>query len=463
MAQPYRVVVLEQNQVAPPPNSVPTTSLPLTFFDIPWLLCPPMQRLFFYDLPQPTNHFVQVILPSLKHSLSITLQHFFPFAADLICPPQPLKPHLLYAEGNSVPLTIAECADDFRQLIANCPRDVRELHPFVAQLPPARVSSDNTRVIPLMSMQVTVFPNKGICIGITFCHVTADGRAFHHFIKSWASIFRSRGDLTFLATSPPLHEKAVIKDLNGLEPIFLEEWWKWASTWKEEDSVLIHDILANKVRATFVLGRAHIENLKHRVTSECTTDLKPLHTSTFVVACALIWVCLIKSQNGGVSNFANNDKLYYFNFVADCRNRVEFPIPSTYFGNCLAICFVSLAGSELVGETGFFKAVKVIGDRVSELESGALRGAERWLLDWKEISELGRLVTVAGSPRLGIYDTDFGWGRPKKSEVVQIDVSGAISLAECRDEDGAIEVGLSLSRTRMNSFNAIFEQSLKLL
>ena len=220
-------------------------------------------------------------------------------------------------------------------------------------------------------------------------------------------------------------------------------------------------VLADKVRATYVLGRAHIENLKHRITSQCMD--KDLHVSTFVVTCAFIWVCLIKSQDSLVSDFSDMDKIYYFNFVADCRKRLEFPIPSTYFGNCLAICFVSLKRSELVGENGIFETVKAIGKKVGELESGALEGAEKWLLDWKEISELGHLVTVAGSPKLGVYETDFGWGRPKKSEVVQIDVSGAISLAECRVEDGAIEVGLALSRKYMVNFNAIFEHSLKLL
>ena len=470
MAQPNSVKVLEICQIGPPPKSVPTTSLPLTFFDIPWLLCRPMQRLFFYELPYPTDHFKQTILPILKHSLSLTFQHFFPLASNLICPPQPLKPHILYTDGDSALLTITECMGDFDHIVANYPRDARDLHPFVPQLNPARVLPDNTRVVPLTSLQLTVFPNSGICIGVTFCHVAADGRAFHHFMKSWASICRKiiMGDLDCIdsnSTLLPFHNREVIKDPNGLEPNFLEEWWNWASTWKE-DTRLINEVLADKVRATFVLGQAHIKRLKHMITSQCVDkELEPLHVSTFVVTCALIWVYLIKSEDSPVSKFSDidNDELYYFNFVADCRNRLEFPIPSTYFGNCLAICFVSLKRCELVGENGIFSAVKAIGNKVRELESGALEGAEKWLLDWKEISELGHFVAVAGSPRLGVYETDFGWGRPKKSEVVQIDVSGAISLAECGDEDGAIEVGLALSRENMDNFNAIFQHDLNLL
>ncbi|KAK9285951.1 hypothetical protein L1049_025153 [Liquidambar formosana] len=106
----------------------------------------------------------------------------------------------------------------------------------------------------------------------------------------------------------------------------------------------------------------------------------------------------------------------------------------TYFGNCLALCFVSAKRAELVGENGVFAAAKAIGRKVKELESGVLRGAEKWMSKWKELGEEGRLVSVAGSPKLLVYDTDFGWGRPKKSEVVHVEVSGTFSLAECRDD-----------------------------
>ncbi|XP_059451838.1 coumaroyl-CoA:anthocyanidin 3-O-glucoside-6''-O-coumaroyltransferase 1-like [Corylus avellana] len=464
MAEPYRVTVIEESQVAPPPNSVPTTSLPLTFFDIQWLPLGPIQSLFFYQVPQPTNYFTQAILPTLKHSLSLTLQLFFPLAANLVCPPQTDKPHILYTEGNSVPFTVAEAAGDFNHLIVNNPRDARELHHFVAHLPPTHVSSDDTRLIPLMATQVTVFPNEGICIGMTFRHAAADGRAIHHFMKSWASICRTGGDLTCLDKSPPFHDRAVIKDPNGLDNNYLKEMGNWASA-LDEDSDLINKI-AEKVRATFVMGRAHIEGLKQWVKGQCTNkeDLEPLHLSTFVVTCALIWVCLIKSQHKGVCNFSDdNSKLCYFIFAADCRNRLKFPIPCTYFGNCVAPCFVGLERREVVGETGIFEAVKAIGNKVGQLETEALRGAETWASVWKEMSEMGStIVSVAGSPRLGVYDTDFGWGRPKKSEVVHIDVTGAFSLAECRDEDGGIEVGLALSRKSIGDFNAIWEQSLKL-
>lgn len=169
-SRPRSIQVLSQSHVSPPQGSVPDTSLPLTFFDAPWFLCIPIQRLFFYEFPHSTHHFTQTVLPSLKSSLSHTLQIFYPFAANLICPPPPQKPHILFSDDDSVPFTVAESSADLDRTIGyHHARDVEDLHPFVTELPPARVmENNNTRVVPLMAIQVTVFPNSGICIGVTF-------------------------------------------------------------------------------------------------------------------------------------------------------------------------------------------------------------------------------------------------------------------------------------------------------
>ncbi|GAV64706.1 Transferase domain-containing protein, partial [Cephalotus follicularis] len=459
------IKVLEQSRISPPPGSVPTTTLPLTFFDMAWLLCQPMQRLFFYEFPHSTLHFSQTTLPILKTSLSLTLQHFFPLAANLLCPPPPHKPHILYSDVDSIEFTVVESTCDMHQVIGNHARDVRELHPFVPRLPPSCVSSDGTRVLPLLAVQVTVFPFSGVCIGVEFSHVAADGRAFNHFMKSWASICRSNGNsLTYVDNWLPAHGRDQIEDPQGIESILLKDWWDWASNW-EEDKSPINDVLADKVRATLVLGRGQIERLKLWVSLNCMNhnEQGQAHLSTFVVTCSLIWVCSVKSQESEVSNLHNNDELCYFCFVADCCNRLDFSIPATYFGNCLAICVVTLKMSDIMGEDGIVAATKAIGNKVRELESGALRGADKWLSCWKEISEAGHVVTVAGSPRLRVYETDFGWGKPIKSEVVHIDMSRGIYICESRDEEGGIEIGLALSKAQINVFNAFFEEALMLL
>ncbi|XVE49832.1 hypothetical protein DITRI_Ditri01bG0113700 [Diplodiscus trichospermus] len=466
MAQSSAVEVLESIHVSPPPDSVPTTSLPLVYFDLPWFNCCHIQRLFVYECPHPTLHFMETTLPVLKRSLSLTLQRFFPYAANIMCPQPPGKPYIQYKEGDFVNFTVAESAANFNHVIANYPRPIKLLHPFVAKLPPARVTDDGIRVLPIIAFQVTVFPNSGICIGSTYCHVVGDGKSFMNFMRSWASVCRSGGDSTCLENSLPLINRDVIKDPRGLELGFLKLYWQWMSS-SSESSSPNHDVAADKVRATFVLDRAHAERLKHLVTAQCRNgvDSEQLHVSTFVVTCAMIWVCLIKSKESAANKLSHDDddELNYFILTFDCRNRLEFPVPPAYFGNCLSGCFVDVKKSELVGENGIVLAAKAIGSKIKELERNILGGLEHCKSSAAEKIFSRCATTIAGSPKFQVYDTDFGWGRPCKVELTHIDYDGAISLADSRDGQGGIEVSLALNKNQMDAFVTFFEQSLRLL
>ncbi|KAJ8748333.1 hypothetical protein K2173_001752 [Erythroxylum novogranatense] len=456
MAPSHSLKVLEHFQISPSPGTAaPTKSLALSCLDIPWLLCIPLQRLFFYDFPHPTLHFMNNILPSLKTSLSLTLHHFFPLAATLIWPPLPHKPYIMASEGDSVPFTVAESKLDFNEVIGDHVKDVRELHPFVPKLSAARETPHGTCFGPLLALQITVFPNSGLCIGIQFNHVAADGVSINHFMKFWASVFRAGGDMCHLETSLPSHDRTVIKDPCQLESIFLKDVNDIRMSSLNQNMSSNHEpVLLDKVRATFVIGQQCIQRLKDWVTSRCKAQQ---HFSTFAVTCAILWVSLVKLQQNGL----DNDKMCYFYFLANCRNRLETYVPANYFGNCLAVCQAAVKKRELLGENGVAIAASAIGNKIKELEKGALLGAEEWLSTYTKLMKEDNLISVAGSPKLRVYDTDFGWGRPKKTEVVHIDVSGPISLSESRDGGGGIEVGLALTRIEMEAFTAVFEQHLK--
>ncbi|GMN61204.1 hypothetical protein TIFTF001_030286 [Ficus carica] len=307
---PEEVKVIEQSKVSPPPGSVSTTSLPLTFFDVPWLLCCQIERLYFYEFPHPTHHFLQTLLPTLKHYLCLTLRHFFPYAANLVFPPPPEKPHIHFTDGDFVSLTVAESAADFDFLSANHPRPVRALHPFVPKSASTHVKGETLVLGPLLALQVTVFPNSGICIGVRFNHVAADGRAFHHFMKSWALVGRSGGDLTRLERELglPSHDRTAVKDPNGLDWVLLYTWRSLESTNSsdqdrvptDQSNVVVVNEDDDNVRATFVLRQAQIERLKSWAKNHFANDndnnSTPFHRSLFVVTCALVWVCLAKSE-----------------------------------------------------------------------------------------------------------------------------------------------------------------------
>jgi len=452
--------ILEQHQVRPPPSSVPTTSLPLTFFDIPLLASDGVRCLYFYEF---SHHFTQTVLPTLAHSLSLTLQHFFPLVGNLICPPPPAKPYIFYTQGDSIPLTIAESTATFDHLTGYHPRHVKDFSHLVPKFPPTQMSND-TFVFPLLAIQVTLFPNSGICVAVTCRHVI-DGRIGSLFMKSWASIFKAGGhDSSCLDNSlRPFYDRDVIKDPNGVMAVFLEEYFvRMRSKWKKD--IGNADVFSgnDNVKATYVLNRANIESLKQRCEKDNESSSTPQHFSSFVITCAFIWVCRMKTQyqEGAIDD---DDELCYLAFPADCRNRLEFPVPLTYFGNCLASCKAAAKTSELVGEKGFVVAAKVVARAISKLKSKPLEGAEKWMEDRKNLigKGHGRVLIVGGSPSFSDYQTDFGWGRPKKFEFINHPIF--ISLADCRDDEGALEVGVVLrTRASMDTFSSIFEQALNL-
>ena len=92
------------NIMTPPPHSiVDEKSLPLTFFDMPWLHFP-------YEVFHPKAYFVDSIVPRLKQSLSLTLKHFFSFFGNLIFPTYGSIPEIRYTDAESVSLIFASAA-----------------------------------------------------------------------------------------------------------------------------------------------------------------------------------------------------------------------------------------------------------------------------------------------------------------------------------------------------------------
>ncbi|CAN1844043.1 Coumaroyl-CoA:anthocyanidin 3-O-glucoside-6''-O-coumaroyltransferase 1 [Linum perenne] len=442
-------------------GSVPATSIPLTFFDIIWFTVHPIQRVFFYDLPISTSQFRESVIPNLTSSLSIALRYFYPLAALFIYIPWPNKPYILYSDGDSVPFTVAEStALDFDQVTSDQPNDVRLLHPLLPKLPKPVAKDDGTTASNLLSVKVTLFPNSGICIGIENSHMVADGMAFNHFFKSWAEIARSGcTDLSWIENNPPYLDRGLIKDPSNLESIFSEQIWKSPLPWDENS---VHDKLIDKVRATFVIDAEDISRLKKTIDGEDISILKKtVKASSFVVVSAFLWINLAKLQPAG-----DDDEIYTFFFLADCRGRIEPKVPTTYFGNCLVGVNVLLKRRDLVGDGGFAIAAEKIAAAIEEMgREGPLRDAEHWFKDYgKEAERLEKSVTIAGSPKLRVYETDFGWGRPRKSEPVHIDFSGSIYFSDAKDvERGGIEFGLALKKEEMDVFIVGFEQQLKKL
>ncbi|XLT11828.1 hypothetical protein HN51_057518 [Arachis hypogaea] len=104
---------------------------------------------------------------------------------------------------------------------------------------------------------------------------------------------------------------------------------------------------------------------------------------------------------------------------------------------------------DVVGENGIIKVASEFLREVRVLKDGD---------NLMKRKELGKLL-VAGSPRLRVYETDFGWGNPKKSEgFVDVECSESITLSDSKKIDGGVEIGFALEKTRIHAFINIFQQ-----
>ncbi|KAK8572809.1 hypothetical protein V6N13_048374 [Hibiscus sabdariffa] len=459
MAEHCFIKVLESSSVSPPPGSVPTTSVPLTFFDTMWITCRHMKGLFLYEFPFPPSHFIQNTLPDLKTSLSLALQQFFPFAGHLRLPQPPHRPYIHYENGDSVPFLVAESTTpaEFNHLIGRDPAPLRvdELRRFVPELPTPPNGDGVYQQQPLMAIQVTIFPNVGVSIGFTFSHVAADGRAFSHFTKSWAAICKSKGDSTFVNSSPPDYSRDLIQDPHGIWSIFLEQ---MNEAKKHSTGMSISP--TDKVRVSPVFTKSQVETLKKWIAGKFVEENEKdePRLSTFVVITAFIWVCLIKLHQSN-NKTMDDHGTYVLLFQADCRDRLR--LPASYFGNCLKPCIVTVKASEISAGNGVLMAAKAIGNAIKGLEKEPMKGAESWMSRVKQVTDEGQYrVAIAGSPKLRIYETDFGFGRPIKKDVVHISSRSSISMAETPDEQGGVELGLALPLAEILKFNSILQQGL---
>lgn len=454
------LTVLDKCRISPPPNTVGERSLPLTFFDLGWLLFHPIHQLFFYEFPHSKSHFIQTVIPNLKHSLSITLQHFFPFASNLIVfhAPNPSgiprKPEIRHVEGDSVALTFAECTLDFNDLIGNHPRDCNKFYPLVPLLEGVSKESDLVK-FPIFSVQVTIFPNSGFAIGLTNHHTLSDARTRYDLLRAWTSIAKHGTDELLLANgSLPFYDR-VIEYPQSLDEIFSNRHVIQTLNENYRPPQLVSQ--TDRVRATFILTRAHINLLKKWLLVQLP---KLEYVSSFTLGCAFIWSCIAKSRIHLEGKKSENE-LERFACVIDWRSRLDPPVPQTYFGNCVGPCLAITKSTILTGNKGFVAAVEVVGKSIRETvknKQGMLKDAETWLDSFfVQIPTVG----VAGTPKHDIYDLDFGWGKPKKYETISIDFGQAISVnVSCKSPED-LEFGLSLPAKQMDAFITIYGDELE--
>ncbi|KAK8480726.1 hypothetical protein V6N13_090391 [Hibiscus sabdariffa] len=459
------VQIYEITRVTPSPdspNSANELTLPVTFFDTYWFKFPPVQSLYLYQLTEShstLSYFNSEILPKLKQSLSLALSHYLPVAGYLKWPSDAAKPVVCYTPGDGVTLTVAESnVANFDTLISNEMHKAKELHPLAPQL----VLSDDKAGI--LALQITLFPGRGFCIGTSAHHAVYDGKIASMIMRSWAYLCKNGGkelppELT------PSFDRSIIKDPSGLDILFLNQWRDIFADYRGFDSrsLRIPDefdpISDDVVRATFEFTNKDIKRLRDKAWSKLNTNgeaKQQHHLSSFVLTLAYTTTCLVKTKGQG-------DRDVVIDFGVDCRARLDPPAPPTYFGNCVVNYSNSAEARNFIGEEGFGFAIEMVSELVQKVKKGVLAGAEMKVTNFYAPKLPGtQLIIVAGSPKLNVYEADFGLSsKLKKVEIVSIERDEAVFMAESREGNGGVEVGLALKKHEMEKFAALFYGGLR--
>ncbi|GMN42095.1 hypothetical protein TIFTF001_011317 [Ficus carica] len=265
------------------------------------------------------------------------------------------------------------------------------------------------------------------------------------FMESWAHNCRSEKPV-LPPELAPFYDRSVIKDPNGLDMSYLNLWLGFAGISNPKDDpnlfqfLLASDLPSASVRRTFELTKVDIAKLRQKALSTwpSSSPTKP-HLTSFFLTFAHALLCILKALE--VDEETKSKIMIFMGISADLRSRLTPPVPENYFGNCVGPLLNLNDARELLKEEDAFAAAAL---RTGEL---AKKG--------------GHGIGVAGSPRFGVYGVDFGWGKPRKVEIVSVDRTGAIFMAESRDGSGGVEIGLALKKHQMDVFSPLFLASVE--
>ncbi|XP_020150580.1 malonyl-coenzyme A:anthocyanin 3-O-glucoside-6''-O-malonyltransferase [Aegilops tauschii subsp. strangulata] len=445
--------VLRTSLVAPSPAgaALHERSLPLTYLDALWLHATPVERVFFY--PDATSD----VLSNLTDSLSNALAAFYPLAGRLRLTPGAHNRYELHCQpGDGVTFTVAEYHHvGFDELATDDPTEVAKIVPLVPPLPEGGA---------VLAVQATVL-RGGLAIGVTIHHAACDGVSSTHFLRTWAWAAAPCSGAS--APEPPFVDRSIIRARDDLYDAFtaprLSSNDDDGGNGKPPNSPVVQQLLA-----TFTLSKEHLQSIKEAVAGEAERRGGPPPRATSIIAAfGFIWQCYIRAKAGTDGKAASPcGGRAYFLLPADHRTRLEPPVPDEYLGNCLGPCIASAPRKDVAaaGADGLFTACAAIATAIDGVVRGGAAYWDGWMERIIEAYSAGDLpLTVAGSPRFRVYDTDFGFGRPAKVDVVSVARTGAMSVAEARSGGGGVEVGISLPAGAMERFNECFADAVACL
>ncbi|KAF3431873.1 hypothetical protein FNV43_RR26609 [Rhamnella rubrinervis] len=399
----------------------------LTFWDL--LFIHPkfhIQRgLLFAKPPKPeeASHdqdFMKTLLDRLKHSLSVALVHFFPFAGRLktIKNQNPVS-YSFYVDCNDSPgakfiyATIGMSMSDILSLSDGT-------SDFVGQsfFDTDRVVND-LNTMSLLTVRVTELVD-GVFILCGITHSTVDGNSFWHFFNMWSEIFQAQGYNTSIISisRPPILKRSFPNELPSVPVV-------------DDFIKVIPPTPSLRVRRIHFSAQV-LAKLKAKANEECNTG----EISTFQSLSAFIWRSITRARH-----LPPSEKTVCM-LPIDARSKSNPPLSQDYFGN-RADMIIEVTTARQLLEHGLGWSAWKLHQAVVNFSVKALRSSR----------DLDRVyppnsVIVNGSFRFNIFGNEFGMGKPVEYYIDRYKFNGNV-FAHSGKEERSIDLEVCLPHNTM--------------
>ncbi|XP_026387796.1 uncharacterized acetyltransferase At3g50280-like [Papaver somniferum] len=361
--------------------------------------------LFKKPLPNPTDTFID----QLKHSLSITLTHFYPLSGRLVTKQQHNPPfYAIYLDcsHDSVGAEFIHAAVDLSMVNILTPIDVPRIVQSFFPLEGAINHDGHTE--PLLAVQVTELLD-GIFVGCSFNHVVGDGTSYWKFFNSFAEVSRklrrTRKDaedyhhFDCSISHPPITKRFFLAG-HGDTPLINLPF----SHHKEFVARYIQPPLRERM---FHFTAESIAKLKAKANEEC--NAKHIQISSFQALSALVWKSITRARN------FPSDRITSCKLAINNRPRLKSPLSDNYFGNSVSIVFGTATSGEIINNSIGWAAL-LIHKAIEEHTDEKIRiSVDEWMknpLIFKVAEFIDASSVVMGSsPRFDVYGCDFGLGK----------------------------------------------------
>ncbi|CAA7056872.1 unnamed protein product [Microthlaspi erraticum] len=340
--------------------------------------------------PKPDSK-IDDILSRLKTSLSIALDHFYPFAGRLVKVKNDdgSVSFSVNCDGSGVKFVHASATSIQLSDIVDYSGSVDG---FVSFLFPANGIKNCQGVSnPLLMVQVTELKD-GIFIGLGYNHTVADGKSVWKFINAWSEICSSKDMMEI-----PTHH-LVLKGwfLDGIDyPIHIPDEAK-------APSYVVTTTWTSLQEKVFHLTKENVLKLKAKANDEAG----PGKISSLQAVLAHIWRSILR--NSGV----NREEETHCRVPVDMRLRLEPPLEQECFGNVSQTGIAATTVGELLDHDLGWAAL-LINNMVGSQKNETFKTfAESWVKNDNQIGFGSNSLVVTSSPWFNVYSNDFGWGKP---------------------------------------------------